>query len=282
MSQHTSNPDPEDQPFHHYSTKHRIVAWVSQNMFGNTVYTCRHGLMKGLKRKGGLGWLPEYITRGEETPEHRFWVSLDVRGKVVYDVGSFHGLIALFLAQTARRVVCFEPNDENRKRLQENLALNGAGNVTVRPVGVGAEPSTATMVYTPLMTGGASTDSRTVEQLLQKPGSVRQEITITTLDAEVDGGLEPPDFIKIDIEGLELSALQGARRTLERYRPELFLEMHGETIREKKAKVLGISEFLTGAGYRIRHVETGADIRPENSAVAMEGHLYAVPLAARA
>ena len=51
--------------------------------------------------------------------------------------------------------------------------------------------------------------------------------------------------------------------------------MHGETIREKKTKVAEIVSFLWEVGYkRIRHVETGASITPENTAVAMEGHLY--------
>jgi len=50
---------PDDQPFRHYTTKHRMVAWISQKLFGNITYTVRHGLIKGMKRKGGLGWLPE-------------------------------------------------------------------------------------------------------------------------------------------------------------------------------------------------------------------------------
>jgi hypothetical protein len=53
--------------------------------------------------------------------------------------------------------------------------------------------------------------------------------------------------------------------------------MHGETIREKKEKVRALSEFLTVANYDVIHVETGTAILPENSAVAVEGHLYATP-----
>jgi len=96
----------------------------------------------------------------------------------------------------------------------------------------------------------------------------------------VAGGHQPPpDFIKIDIEGYELPALNGARETILKYRPALFLEMHGETIREKKEKVRGITEFLTEMNYHILHVETGTVIHPGNAEIAMEGHLYATPLA---
>ncbi|MGH9659937.1 MAG: hypothetical protein ACRD96_15415 [Bryobacteraceae bacterium] len=57
----------------------------------------------------------------------------------------------------------------------------------------------------------------------------------------------------------------------------MFLEMHGETMREKKRKAFEIVAFLWDLNYRsIRHIETGATITPEDTSLAMQGHLYAV------
>jgi FkbM family methyltransferase len=159
----------------------------------------------------------------------------------------------------------------------ENLMLNGINNVEVRKVGVGSRHETRKMVGNPLMLGGSSVEGKAVEEMLRAGvGTVVEDISIVTLDEEIpQAGLPVPDFIKIDIEGWEIEALRGARHTLELHKPALFLEMHGETIREKRRKVAEIVAFLWEINYRrIRHIETGTSITPENTSVAIEGHLY--------
>jgi FkbM family methyltransferase len=267
----------EDLSYRHYTLKHRLTAWISIHLFDSATYTVRHGLLRGMKRKGGLGWIPAIFSPGVTTAEQQFWSGLDLSGMTVYDVGAFHGLLTLFFASRAKAVVCFEPNNQNRKRLLENLNLNGIKNVQVRKVGVGSQSETRRMVGSPLMQGGASVDGKTVEALLRAGlGTEMQEISIVTLDEEISqANLPAPDFIKIDIEGWEMEALRGARNILELYKPELFLEMHGETVREKKRKVAEIVAFLWGIKYRhLRHIESGTAITPENTSAAMEGHLY--------
>src|SRR5258708_19494449 len=85
----------EELRFRHYSLKHRLVAWISQHLFDTTTYTVRHGLLKGLRRKGGLGWVPAIFSPGIATHEYRFWSDLDLNGMTVYDIGAFHGLLTL-------------------------------------------------------------------------------------------------------------------------------------------------------------------------------------------
>ena len=267
----------DDQPFLHYTIQHRIVAWISVSLFDHVTYTVRHGLLQGMKRRGGLGWLPGFLSNPAETPEQRFWKGLDVRGQVVYDVGAFQGLLALHFAQQARQVICYEPNSKNRIRLRENLVLNRIENVQVRDAGLGSQPQNLSMVYSPLMPGGASVEPKTVEQLLHSATAVKkEEIRITTLDMELaDESMPRPDFIKIDVEGWEIEALRGGRNILTTYRPALFLEMHGETMNEKKRKVAEIIACLNEFGYRdIRHIESGTAITAGNSTAAVEGHLY--------
>jgi len=260
--------DADELPLQHYSLRHRAISWVSRNLFDRFSYTVRHGLIRGMKRRGGLGWTPALFS-GPQTREEMFWRDLPLDRMVVYDVGAFHGILTLFLASRAARVIAYEPNEVNHARLIENVRLNNLKNVLVRKFGIGSQPGSGMLRFSIAMAGGGSLDA-------QASAPVSQRVEITTLDQDIAASALPaPDFIKIDIEGWELEALRGARATLDAHHPALFLEMHGETVREKKRKASEIVAFLRKAGYTdILHVETGAAIVPGNEALAREGHLY--------
>jgi hypothetical protein len=55
--------------------------------------------------------------------------------------------------------------------------------------------------------------------------------------------MAPPDFIKMDIEGAELSALRGASFIFQRYRPVLFLATHGRDIERECRKLLELWDY---------------------------------------
>lgn len=213
--------------------------------------------------------MPAWLMQGSQTREEMFWRSLPLGGLVVYDIGAFHGILTLFFAARCGQVIAYEPNELNHARLMENIRLNQLANVQVRKFGVGALPGTGRLHYSADMAGGGTLDPRAV-------AGNSQRVEITTLDRDIAAGALPrPDLVKIDIEGWELEALRGARATIHAYHPALFLEMHGETIREKKRKVSEIVAFLLEGGYaNIVHVETGARITAGNEELAAEGHLY--------
>jgi len=257
--------DAAELPFQHYSLRHRAIAWISRRLFDRFTYTVRHGLIRGMRRRGGLGWFPA----GGRTKEDIFWQKMPLKGLLTYDIGAYHGVLTLFFASQGAQVIAYEPNEANHARLIANVRLNHLTNVIVRKLAVGNEVRSGILRYSPSMAGGGSVCAKA-------EGTVDQRVEISTLDSDIAANALPaPDLIKIDIEGFELEALLGARATLAACHPALFLEMHGETMREKWRKAGEIVAFLRDAGYAdIVHVETGMTIKPENSAIAAEGHLY--------
>jgi FkbM family methyltransferase len=261
----------------HYTLRHRVIASISQRLDGVT-YTQRHGLIRGMKRQGGLGFLPALLAGGDhETAEHAFLRSLDLSDRVVYEIGAFQGILTLFFSSRAREVIAWEPNPPSYARVMQNLRLNGRTNVRVRNFAVGREPGTLTLLSDPLMPGGTSGDP-TVAGQIQASSAVRSvDVPVVTIDDEIAAAALPaPDLVKIDIEGMELPALEGMARTIDAHHPRLYLEMHGATMEHKEAAVAAIVAFLERHGYdRILHVESGTRISSANAHVAREGHLFA-------
>lgn len=136
-------------------------------------------------------------------------------GDIVLDCGAYLGLFArIALRAGAERVIAIEvvPDDIECLRRTFHEEIN-AGRVIVYPKGVWGSEG-----FTPLyLEGGA--DSVLAPKPSARPGPV---VPLTTIDRIVEE-LELPrvDFIKMDIEGAEERALEGARRTLQRFKPRL-------------------------------------------------------------
>jgi FkbM family methyltransferase len=143
------------------------------------------------------------------------------RDDIVIDCGAhIGGFTRVALAAGARVVVAIEPERTNLAALQKNFQREiSARKVLLVPKGVW---DTIGRVALHLSSVGDS-HSAVIPQNKGKDESIE----VTTIDALVaDLHLPRVDFIKMDIEGAEQKALQGARRTLTRYRPRLAISSY--------------------------------------------------------
>jgi FkbM family methyltransferase len=136
-------------------------------------------------------------------------------GATVVDVGANIGYYALHSARCVGptgRVVAFEPEPDNLVELRMNVDRNRLRNVEVHAVALGAHRG-----QVPFARGinGGVLDSHAAGDIVQ--------VSIVPLDEALEGRV---DLMKIDVEGYEGEVLSGARRTIERWRPNLFVEIH--------------------------------------------------------
>ena len=136
---------------------------------------------------------------------------------IAIDVGACLGAHTIAYAQICAHVHAFEPNRHALPFLHKNIELNGfAKRVTVYEFGIGndsgdyllneALPTTGNM-------GGTQFKIPLIESEKGRP--------IQRLD---DLDLPRAHLMKIDVEGMELDVLRGAKKYLHEYRPILFLE----------------------------------------------------------
>jgi FkbM family methyltransferase len=240
-------------------------------------YTLRSGLAKGLKKHGGLG-LRETVGLGRRTSvENEFLQDLSLSGRTIIDIGGYEGIHTIFFATRAGadgRVITFEPNADSARRVHENVRINALTNVDVRNVGVSDAPGELEFVY-PSDRGRGTAFGEGREYYRTEAGAKTRTLPVTSIDAEVAAGRCPlPDFVKIDVEGLELDVLRGMVQTVAQCHPALFIEVHGWSADAKQENAHRVVEWLADHGYTIRHVESGQRITLENSVAAREGHLY--------
>lgn len=148
------------------------------------------------------------------------------RRRTILDIGANVGTHTLQFSRAFDAVHSFEPNPLVFGRLQRNLALNAATNVTAHQLGLGAEPGSF-QLYSPAGENGGLGTLLTAEQYdapLQAVATVQVEQGDALL-ARLNVG--PIDAIKCDVQGFEISVLEGLQETIRRDRPVLWIELGG-------------------------------------------------------
>lgn len=157
-------------------------------------------------------------------------------GDLVLDIGANCGNHTLYLACVAgAQVHAFEPDSELCAAISASVSANDADKrVTVHQVGVGASDGFGRLVQTAENNRGA--------QRLQRVAEDEQTVAIIRLDDLAFD--EPIRAIKIDVEGMELDVLKGAKNLIARDLPELYIECQTRPEFER------IHGFLAQLNYR--------------------------------
>lgn len=161
-----------------------------------------------------------------EWSEPEIWLYRQIvrPGDIVVEPGANVGTHSVFLSRAIGpegRLYAFEPGRLTHQLLCANIALNECLNVHAKHQAIGAEIGRLRFPqldpespgnYGAVSMHGASTDDNS------------DLVDVVSIDSL---GLRRIDFIKCDIEGFEPQMLAGARDTLSRLRPVVYLELGG-------------------------------------------------------
>ncbi|MBM9538571.1 FkbM family methyltransferase [Desulfobulbus alkaliphilus] len=144
-------------------------------------------------------------------------------GDYVIDAGGCWGDTALYFAHkigVAGRVFSYEFIPSNLEILRENLSLNPALQERVQIIERAVWQDTDTALFYKDQ-GPASHVS-----FAEMPNATGKVMTLTIDDLVAQSSLPRLDFIKMDIEGAEVAALQGSINTLRHFRPKLAISVY--------------------------------------------------------
>lgn len=189
---------------------------------------CRHGVFAFLRTDTVIG---RSLDRYGEWCEHelkslrRFVAS----GSVVLDIGANIGTHAIYFSQcvgTKGRVLAFEPQTVAVALLHMNVVLNGRRNVRVFHAACGATPGRVVLKEPPVNAKRNVGRFALRDHVVSAEGLKSIDGELSSVDVLTIDGLELGrcDFIKIDVEGMELSVLEGGILTIQKHRPVLWVE----------------------------------------------------------
>jgi FkbM family methyltransferase len=176
-------------------------------------------------------------------PELRLLRFLNDSTKCSIDVGANVGIYTFFLKKYSSNCYAIEPNPDLVKILKQSFSSG----VSVFQCALSDHNGSSTLSI-PVIDGKDSHGLASVEH--SNPISEVFQVNTTTIacqkldDMDIVGTV---GFMKIDVEGHELSVLKGSMAVLERDRPNIIVEAED---RHKPGAVKNVIDFLTYRGYK--------------------------------
>ncbi len=204
----------------------------------NELRQCRSGPM--LFNKHDI-----YLGRSLQKYGEYSWFELEMfeqfvsQGSVVVEVGANIGAHTIPLSKlvgSEGRVFAFEPQRIVFQALCANLALNHCTNVYAEQSAIGAEPG---KIIVPATDPNSAGNFGGISLIATGKG---ESVRLQRLD---DIDVPACRLLKIDVEGMECEVLKGARHTIGRFRPILYLE------NDRESRSAELIELIQGMDYDI-------------------------------
>jgi FkbM family methyltransferase len=152
------------------------------------------------------------------------------RGAVAYDIGAHIGYFSLLLSLLCGpdgKILAFEPEPLNYRRILKHIDLNGLKNVEVFPIAVSDKNGTGALWNLGDSAQGHLLHSSPNSSSKGEDNTSLRNVEIVSLDEFVfNQGHPPPGIIKIDTEGEEARIIDGMERLLSAVRPIIVCEIH--------------------------------------------------------
>ncbi|MEZ6143642.1 MAG: FkbM family methyltransferase [Zavarzinella sp.] len=194
-----------------------------------------------------------FVSGNYEPVELAVLESLVSTGMMVVDIGANQGIYttrAASLVGATGKVVAIEPSEREFQRLTENIQKNQFSQVSPFAVALSNQEGEATLLISQENHSGHNTLAGSFSYVTTHSDGL-QVVPLKRLDDLLPtAGVGKVDFIKIDVEGAELSAFQGGRAVLERDHPVILFEATAQHLGKMGVTTDQLFGFLAELGYR--------------------------------
>ena len=216
------------------------------------------GMPIPLRLPFGAWWLAEksaldqeLIYNEFERMETEFVMRLLRRDMTVVDAGAHHGLYTLLASKRVGwdgHVIAIEPSPRECVRLEKHLRMNRCSNTELVPCALGENPGEEDLY---LVEGEQDWCNSLRRPAVSEPIHTVRVPVRRLDDVLAESGVSKVDFVKLDVEGAELSVLYGAMKLLHREsRPAILAEVRDTRTQPWGYAAREILQFLVRMDYR--------------------------------
>jgi FkbM family methyltransferase len=176
---------------------------------------------------------------------------IETTGKTIVDIGANNGNFAVDFAHLVGDTGCvhsFEPQRIVYYQLCGNVFMNGLDNVYCHNVALG-DTEGFTYIETPNYHDKGPVNFGDV-----KISSAGDQIRLVPLDSY---DFKDVVFIKMDVQGYEGFVLEGAKKTIEKHRPYLFVEFEDHLLKEVGISEAELQAKIESMGYVVKRFQEG-------------------------
>lgn len=178
-----------------------------------------------------------YLYGIREPQATRYLNSILHKDWTVVDIGANIGYYALQEARKVKQVIAIEPTPQSYKTILANIVLNGYRNMETYQLAIGDREGMAGLKVSAACNWNRISDKGDMQ------------VPMTTLDKFLNG--RKVDYVRMDVEGYEMSILKGMEHTLKTCRPRMFIEVHRDMLKAYGSSQRELMEYLASMDYRI-------------------------------
>ena len=170
--------------------------------------------------------------------------------KTFFDIGAHIGLVSIPAAINMNidsKIIAFEPSDKNYNHLKNHIKANNFSKKIKLYKKLIGEKNCKKNFY-------SSKDESPLNSIIkikQIEKYNKQSINQISIDYFCKKSGIVPDIIKIDVEGAELNVLKGAKETILKYKPIIYLSVHPAHIKELGYDLIQLKDLIKSLEYKI-------------------------------
>ncbi len=191
-----------------------------------------------------------YKTFANKEPETLEWINTFKNNSIFWDIGANVGLYSVFAGKLGKKikVYAFEPSPFNYEILVKNFEINKLNDAIIIPIPLSNKIQIAKFKLSNTITGGAL--SVFGEEYDANGNIFSEELSFNTLGINIDEicnifNLQKPDYIKVDVDGIEHLILEGGEKIIKNCQ-SILIEIN-KNFPEQKEKC---NNFLEKNGFK--------------------------------